>query len=108
MATIRFFTFEIMGLRHTCCDASRICGSKDPWEPFRGDVGGIHKDEESKLCELNLHVKEYENEFRRILMDAGSRSAPFHQFWVEYWQLRMMKILKCQDGEELSEGEGGA
>ncbi|KAK8139987.1 hypothetical protein PG984_000053 [Apiospora sp. TS-2023a] len=91
---IRFFTFETLGLTHTCCDASHVCGSERPWEPFRGNAEGVREEEEAELRELELHVEEYENDFRRKFASAGSNSAHFHQFWVEYWQLQMMEILE--------------
>lgn len=134
-AAVRFFAFEALGLAHTCCNASRICGSEGPGRPFRGDAGGVQGGEEAMLRELDLHVEEYENEFRRIIANAGSflspsytnavagipglspseiesrsigspkpvnpevgngheANDPFWQFWVEYWQTRIMEVLK--------------
>lgn len=74
MAAIRFFTFEILGLTHTCCDPKQFClkhplrsGAEEVrWRPFPGDTIEIQDEEKVLLQELELHVEEFENKFRRI------------------------------------------
>ncbi|KAL4879725.1 hypothetical protein BJY04DRAFT_192793 [Aspergillus karnatakaensis] len=81
-ASLRFFTFEKLGLTHTCHGGAILPGSEEVWEV---------REEESALIDLLEElVMEFEEKFDEF-------DVPLSEFIDDYWELRMDEVLQERD-----------
>jgi hypothetical protein len=110
-AIIRIMTFRTLGIRHTCCDLSRLeheglayGRSFDPHaSPIRyppEDIRRIRKEDAFLLGLLDELVEEFEHEFDMFEKDLES-------FFTETWQTKMDKVLMKLGQEDFEQYGAG-
>ena len=84
---IRLFTFEELGLRHSCCrwHRGKVVEYEDP-----ADISEIHSEDREKLEILEELLPEFETKQREL-------ASPISQFLRGYWRLRMDEVLREQE-----------
>ncbi|KAE8135975.1 hypothetical protein BDV38DRAFT_284450 [Aspergillus pseudotamarii] len=86
-AIIRFFTFEALRLRHTCCteiDHIPEFGWKNARD--RTEIERIREEDQQGLHELEQLVSEFEIRFNEL-------GLPIREFMSRYWYTRMVGLL---------------
>ncbi|RYO81223.1 hypothetical protein DL766_002503 [Monosporascus sp. MC13-8B] len=100
--SIRFITFEGLGLQHTCCDAGvdRVA-IDDPQ-----DIQDIEEEQAALLGILEDLVQEFEAKVIGILKEGTTDTiAALREFWTGYWCDRMEEVLKGLNGRDISHEE---
>lgn len=103
-AAIRYATFQMLGLNHTCCDVRSCIHGTQQWAT-RDDVH-IVNEEQASLLDLHAElVHEFEEEAARIIEESSEDRSILVDFWDSYWLVRMKEELEKLDGSELTESE---
>jgi hypothetical protein len=92
--SIRWITFKVLDLAHTCCQ------SRDFYE--------TDDNIEYESCLFDLHeelVKEFEAAATWFIASAPSGRVGFSLFWGAYWRWRMSEELSILEGDRLTNEE---
>ncbi|KAK7436787.1 hypothetical protein Landi51_12401 [Colletotrichum acutatum] len=101
--TIRFMTFETIGLAHRCCNAYSLVPEGAAWVEI--DDTEITEDQDFLIDLYEELVVEFTQKASGYLGDGMDNLPLFPQFWKSYWVNRMTQELEALDGGELSESE---
>lgn len=102
-AAIRFATFQVLGLKHTCCSPADVMFRRS-WTDS-DDVDVINGEQES---DLELHeklVKDFEEKAIDYIDRVTGKGTAFPDFWCTYWVVRMREVLEKLNGDELTDEE---
>ncbi|KAI2602715.1 hypothetical protein GGR54DRAFT_653579 [Hypoxylon sp. NC1633] len=103
-AAIRYMTFEIMGITHTCCNTESLAENGAEW--VERDDRDLINEEQAPLLELHEElVAEFEEEALEFIEDESDDCPGFPEFWKSYWIERMMEVLEELDGDDLTDEE---
>lgn len=111
-AAIRFMSFFVLGLSHTCCNAWNIARCGEEWVD-RDDVDMCNEEQAPLLETLEKLVAEFEEKAGEYLKTDPDGGNEFPQFWVQYWKVRMeeelreLETIKLTDEERHSAEEVG-
>lgn len=103
-ASIRYATFEALGLVHTCCKTSNLAHYTSRWVE-RDDVDIVIEEQAALLKVLEVLVKEFEEKALEFVKANSSENCPFSQFWVLCWKVRIEEELEKLEGKELTDEE---
>lgn len=102
-AAIRFATFQVLGLKHTCCSPDDVMFRRS-WTDS-DDVDVINREQE---IDLELHeklVKDFEEKAIDYIDRVTGKGTAFPDFWCTYWYVRMREVLEKLNGDELADEE---
>ncbi|KAI1874013.1 uncharacterized protein JN550_002592 [Neoarthrinium moseri] len=88
LQAVRFLTFELLGLTHTCCD--------DEWDIYHQDE--VEQDEESMIELFEGLVEEFMTQVRAV--PAG---ASYVGFWRSCFLVRIDEVLESLNGSDICE-----
>ena len=102
--SIRFITFEVLGIQHTCC-AGGSCYARVP-NYDEEDVKDIQEDQAFLLEILEHLVLDFEDKVTEILeRESVDTLAALAEFWTGYWCERIGEVLNELDGCEIAPDE---
>lgn len=110
VASMRFLTFEALGLRHTCCT-----GHTDKWlfgsdakEYARGiwaeDAREIQEEEAALIARLEELMADFETELQARLANASSDAGHINP-WKDFWSKRVAEESERLSGDKISDAE---
>lgn len=92
---IRVITFDMLGMRHTCCKYERVFDPRydkgdllilmDP-----EDIEEIREEDRYLAAQLETLMEEFEVKFREL-------NVPLSQFVESYWSLRIREVVRGRD-----------
>lgn len=103
-AAIRFTSFFVLGLSHTCCHAWTIARYGGKWV-IRDDVDILNEEQAPLLEILERLVAEFEDKAVEYLKTNSDGENEFPQFWVAYWKVRMEEEVRKLESIELTDEE---
>jgi hypothetical protein len=101
LASLRWLTFEALGIPHTCCKVRR-----PGYHPYPGDeVEELDEEYADELALLEELLEEFGREVADIFNDAGKGLPHLMVFWRKTWASRIREECWRLNGDALSEEE---
>ncbi|KAH6628338.1 hypothetical protein F5144DRAFT_578734 [Chaetomium tenue] len=110
-AALRYVTFTVLGIPHTCCDPYESRWLSDMSEEMSEEMSeqmSEDEDEDEHAYEFGLLEKllgEFEAEVIVILQDSNRGVADIIRFWNRTWVSRMRDVLNHLNGNGLGDDE---
>ena len=101
-AALRYVTFTVLGIPHTCCDPHGLRYIDDT-SSFLEEVAETEDEHAHELGQLEELLEEFEGEVLKILQDANQAVADVISFWKRTWVNRMRDVLDRLNGNDLED-----
>lgn len=96
-SAIRFLTFEVLGIRHTCSH-----GYTQVDEPTGDDIEELMSEDASLLELLEQLVKDFDSELQSVITEEDPLGL---NFWKTHWSVRMKEVYAELNEYRMDEGE---